>query len=42
MRCGRKDGEALYRMMLDAAGKPLETLSTDELLETQQAVMKRS
>lgn len=42
MRCWRKDGEALYGMMLEAAGKPLETLSTDELLEAQQAVMKRS
>ena len=42
MRCKRKEAKVLYSMILDVAGKPLDTLSTEELLEAQQAVMKRS
>lgn len=42
IRCSPKDGEALHAMMLDAAGKPLESLSADELLKAQQRVLSRS
>ncbi len=42
MRSGLKEGRALYGKMLESAGKPLESLSTDEMLEAQQEVMKHS
>ena len=42
MCTGRKDGKALYSMMLKAAGKPLDALSADELLEAQKSAIKQS
>ncbi len=38
----RKDGKALYDMMLKAAGKPHKALSADELLDVQNKVIKQS
>ena len=42
MRSSRQDGNTLFRQFLNAAGKPLEELTSDETLEAQKTVLSYS
>lgn len=42
IRCSRKRGEILYRRAVRAAGKPLQDLTADQLLDVQRAVLSQS